>query len=202
MLMRLMSKCRVALVCAAIGLLPAAAVAEEKNPDGALRFAVINVQKILREAAATKTIRPQIEELKKTYQAKFKKYEEELRVANQDLQRQRTIITPEAYAQRLKKFKARVNKRQREVQSVQRMLDKAGSDALGKVHRQFRQIAIELAKERSLQLIVPRSGLLYVDPRNDISDEVLKRLNKELPSVTVVVPEVVPDAGADRPDKK
>lgn len=199
--MRLVSIFRAVLFCCALGLMAADVRAADEIPAGSFRIAVINVQKILREAAATKTIRPQIEKLKTTYQDKFKKYEDDLRAANQDLQRQRTIISPEAYADRLKEFKERVNRRQREVQSVQRMLDKAGSDALGKVHRQFQQIAIELAKERKLQLIVPRSGLLYVDPRHDISDEVLKRLNKELPSVTVVLPEGLRDEGAGPRDR-
>ena len=85
---------------------------------------------------------------------------------------------------------------------MQRSLDKAGSDALGKVHRQFQEITVALAKERSIQLIVPRSGLLYVDERYDISDEVLKRLNKQLPSVTLVLPETTSDEGAGAPDKK
>ena len=192
----------VVLLCITRGALLPAAAADGKQPDVPFKFAVINLQKILREAAATRTIRPQMEKLKQSYQKKFKRYETELRAANQDLQRQRTIISPEAYATRLKAFKERVNKVQREVQSVRRMLDRAGSDALGKVHRQFRQITIELAKERSIQLIVPRSGLIYVDPRYDISDEVLKRLNKELPSVTVVLPKITPEESVDAPEKK
>jgi Skp family chaperone for outer membrane proteins len=200
--MQRFSRFLIGLLWVTLGMTSPVVAADGKGPDGSFRFAVINLQHILREAAATQTIRPQIEKLKKTYQDRFEKYEEELRAANQDLQRQRTIITPEAYADRLKLFKERVNKRQREVQSVQRMLDKAGSDALGKVHRKFREITVELAKERSIELIVPRSGLLYVDPRYDISEEVLKRLNQQLPSVTVVIPESLPDEGADTPDRK
>src|SRR5690606_8112155 len=173
-------------------LFPAMA-ADGKPPEGGFRFAVVDLQKILREASATKTIRPQIENLKQKYQDQFESYEKDLRAANQDLQRQRTIITPEAYSERLKTFKEQVTKRQREVQSVQRMLDKAGSDALGTVHQKFREITVEIARERAIELIVPRSGVLYVDPKYDISDEVLKRLNKQLPSVKVVLPDKLPD---------
>lgn len=180
---------------------PSAMAADGKDTDGGFRFAVIDLQKILREASATKTIRPQVEKLKKKYQDQFESYEKDLRAANQDLQRQRTIITPEAYAERLKTFKEQVTRRQREVQSVQRMLDKAGSDALGMVHRKFREITEEIARERAIELIVPRSGLLFVDPKYDISDEVLKRLNKQLPSVKVVLPDRLPDEGADAPNR-
>ena len=163
------------------------AIAQDKASTS-VRFAVINLQKILREAAATKTIRPQIAKLKKSYEGRFKKLGQELRANDQDLQKQRSILSPEAYASKRKAFKNRINSLQRDVQAVQRLLDRAGRNAMGKVHRAFDEVRREIAKEKSLQLILPRSGLLHVDPRYDITNEVLKRLNKKLPSVKVSMP--------------
>ena len=91
---------------------------------------------------------------------------------------------------------------QREVQSVQRMLDRAGANALRTIHQTFYQITAQVAKERSLQLIVRRSSLLYADPRLDISAEVLKRLNTNLPSVTVILPKNRRDNRSKAPVKK
>lgn len=175
------------ILCASILSVGQIAVAQEKAPTS-VRFAVINLQKVLREAAATKTIRPQIENLKKSYEKQFKKFEKELRATDQDLQKQRSILSPEAYTSKRKAFKQRVNSLQREVQTVQRLLDRAGRNALGKVHRAFDEIRTQVAKEKSLHFIFPRSGLLHVDPRFDITADVLKRLNKRLPSVKVKVP--------------
>jgi Skp family chaperone for outer membrane proteins len=190
----------IALLCAgAIQTNPA--LAQKKSPPQ-MKFAVINLQLILRDAAATKTIRPQIEKLKKNYESQFKKYEQELRAMDQDLQKQRTILSPEAYASKRKAFKERVNGLQREVQTVQRLLDQAGRNALGRVHRSFHEIRAEIAKERSLHFIFPRSGLLHVDPQFDITSEVLKRLNKKLPSVTVKMPSRPKSTGRGAPRQK
>ncbi|MBT5051532.1 MAG: OmpH family outer membrane protein [Rhodospirillaceae bacterium] len=180
---------RLAIVVLCVSIFPAGqfAIAQGKAQKP-MRFAVINLQMILREAAATKTIRPQIEKLKKSYEVQFKKYEKELRATDQDLQKQRTILSPEAYASKRKAFKQRVNSLQRDVQTVQRLLDHAGRNALGKVHRAFHEIRVEIAKEKALDFIFPRSGLLHFNPKYDISGDVLKRLNKRLPSVTVKVP--------------
>lgn len=189
------------LLCASILSFGQSAVAQEKGLNSA-RFAVINLQKVLREAAATKTIRPQIEKLKKSYEKQFKKFEKELRATDQDLQKQRSILSPEAYASKRKAFKERVNGLQREVQTVQRLLDIAGRNALGKVHRAFDAIRKEVAKEKSLQFIFPRSGLLHVDPKFDITGDVLKRLNKRLPSVKVTMPAQRRSPKAGSPGKK
>lgn len=179
---------RLAILVFWASLIPISHLSAQGKAPTSMRFAVINLQLILRDAAATKTIRPQIEKLKKSYESQFKKFEQELRTTDQDLQRQRTILSPEAYASKRKAFKERVNSLQREVQTVQRLLDRAGRNALGKVHRTFHEIRAEIAKEKSLHFIFPRSGLLHVDPRFDLTAEVLKRLNKRLPSVTVKMP--------------
>ena len=77
---------------------------------------------------------------------------------------------------------------QRDVQTVQRMVGRAESDAYKSVRGEFHRITQEVAKERKLDMIFPRSGLIHVDARYDISGEILKRLNKRLPTVKVKLP--------------
>jgi len=170
------------------GLAAAAVSAADTQLPKGIKFAVVDMQKVLRDAAAIRMIRPQMDQLKDTYQKKFKKYEEDLKAENTDLQRQRTILSPEAYNERQKAFKKKVNERQREVQTVRRLLDQAGGIALSKVHRAFYEVTAALAKERSLNLVMRKSGLLFVDPEYDISDEVLKRLDRRLPKIAVELP--------------
>ena len=68
------------------------------------------------------------------------------------------------------------------------MVGLAQDDAYKSVRQAFYRITQEVAKERSLEVVFPRSGLIHVDAKYDISDEVLKRLNKVLPSVKVKLP--------------
>jgi len=42
-----------------------------------------------------------------------------------------------------------------------------------------------MAKEKGFTLAIPSSQVLYYDSSLEISDEVLKRLNEKLPSLTV-----------------
>ena len=175
------------VVCALV-FAAAPAMAQQKAPASTIKFAVVNFQKIFREADATRSIAPQIDKLKKSYEVQFKEFQKKLQTAERDLQNQRAILSPEAYAEKQNAFKNQVNGVQRNVQSVQRMVGRVEGEAYKKVRQEFHLITQEIAKERSLDLIFPRSGLIHVDSRYDISDEILTRLNKRLPSVTVKMP--------------
>jgi len=183
-----------ALVLAVLAMAGSAGAQQQKQEDPTFSFAVIDVQRVIREAKATQSIRPQIEKLKSGYEKDFEKQEQELRAANQDLAQQRAILSPEAYAERRRDFQQRATAAQREVQETKRRLDHALGTAMSKVHGMLRQVTAEIAKERSLTAIFPRSAVILVERRYDITDEVLKRLDERLPSVAVSVPDKAPSS--------
>ena len=153
-----------------------------------LSVAVIDVQRVLRKSTATKSILPQLEGIKRSYEKEIRQQEKELRAANQDLLRQRAILTPEAYNERRKKFERRAGDAQRNLQNTKRTLDQAVGRARNKVRRALMMIAQEIAKERSLNLVLPRSAILVMEMKLDITTEVIKRLDKRLPSVAIALP--------------
>ena len=137
--------------------------------------------------------RPQLDKLKNGYQAQFKKEEDELRAADQDLERQRAILSPEAFNEKRNEFQKRANDLQRKVQEARQLLDEALGNAMGVVQDRLRDVLVQLRDEHKLQLILFRSAVIAMEPRFDITDEVLKRLNQKLPSVTVKMPERKPE---------
>ena len=88
-------------------------------------MAVVDFQLILRESVAAKAIREYIEEKQRQYREQIKSKEDELRLAQEELARQRTILSPEAYAQRESDFQKRVEAVQREVADRNKELDNA-----------------------------------------------------------------------------
>ncbi len=175
-----------------IGLLPLSGVPARAQEKG-FSVAVIDVQRVLRKSAATKSILPQLEKIKRNYEKEIRQQEKELRAANQDLVRQRAILTPEAYNQRRKKFERRAGEAQRSLQNTKRTLDRAVGQARNKVHRALMMIAQEIAKERSVNLVLPRSAILVMEKKLNITSEVIKRLDKRLPSVAIALPKTLPD---------
>jgi outer membrane protein len=153
-----------------------------------VKFAVINMEKIRREASAVTDINEQIKNFRIAFQADVKKEEDELRAANEELARQRAILSTEAFAEERRKFEQRLAAVQRSVQKRKQELDKAQTGALIKVRETLHKIVLELANEESLTLIFRKNQTVLVAKPLEITDEVMARLNKALPTVKVEKP--------------
>jgi len=158
-------------------------------------FAVVDTQRIMRDSSATKSIGDQIAKLRTTYQQDITKQENELRAAEQELNKQRTIISPEAFAERRRAFEQRVGNLQRDVENRKRELDKSVQVAMGSVQKELNTIIGGLVEERKLTLVLPKSQTIYHSPQMEVTDEVMKRLNAKLPSVRVPPPAPAAPAG-------
>jgi Skp family chaperone for outer membrane proteins len=151
-------------------------------------IAVVDIQRIMRESNATKSITTQIEKQRTTYQQEITKQENDLRNAEQELNKQRTIISPEAFAERRRTFEQRVGNLQRDVQNRKRELDKSLNGATITVQNALRDIIGALVTERKYTLILIKSQTAYNAPEMEVTEEVLKRINAKLPSVKVPPP--------------
>ncbi len=172
----------VALAVAATAAVPAGAAAQE-HPE--TKVAVLDFQRILRESAASVDIRAQIERQRQIYQEEITKQEQELRTLDQELGRQRAILSSEAFAQKRREFEERVAKVQQASQTRKRELDKAYDYGLRQVQGALTEIISELAGQRGFNLVLPRQQVVFSDAALNISDDVLLRLNERLPKVAV-----------------
>jgi outer membrane protein len=147
--------------------------------------AVIDYQRILREAAAARSIRAQIENRRKAYQGEISKEEQRLYEADKEFARQRSLLTPEAFAEKRQAFEEDVSEVQRLVQQRRRELDRAAEAALNEVKAALIEIVTGIAEERGFNLVLPSSEVLFFARKIDLTEEVLAKLNAMLPDVTV-----------------
>ncbi|MEK0081634.1 OmpH family outer membrane protein [Benzoatithermus flavus] len=166
---------------------PAAVLAQDRLPPAVA--AVIDYQRILRDSKAARTIRDQVEARRKLYQDEIAKQEQRLHELDKELARQRSVLTPEAFAEKRRDFESQVAEVQRMVQERRRQLDQAAAAALNDVRSAMIDIIGELADVRGFNLVLPTSGVLLFSPRIDLTDEVLSRLDAKVP--TIKVPEKV-----------
>ena len=147
--------------------------------------AVIDYQRILTEAAAARSIREQIELRRKTYQEEIGKEEQRLHEADKEVARQRSLLTPEAFAEKRREFEREVAEVQRMVQERRRELDSATGVALKEVEDALIDVVESIAEERGFNLVLPRSEVLFFARTIDLTDEVLTKLDDRLPNVQV-----------------
>ncbi|MGB1540316.1 MAG: OmpH family outer membrane protein [Rickettsiales bacterium] len=148
-------------------------------------IATINIQTILRDSAAAKSTKTQIESKRDQYQNELKKIEDNLRNEDQKLAEQRSLLSPEALDQKRREFRDKVTEAQKEVQEKKLRLDAAYAKALDDIQASVLKIVEKMAKEKGFDVVVPTSQLLYAKAGMDITDAVLKQLDKDLPKVKV-----------------
>lgn len=181
------------VICFACPVIPASA-------QGLSGVAVIDVVRLQRDSAASKSIKAQIEKQYAVHQQEITKQENELRSAEQELNRQRTLVSPEAFAERRRQFEQKVANLQRDVQNRKRELDKSTMAAQRIVEQSLTAIVEQLVSERKLTLVLGKNTTIYAAPEFEITDEVMKRLNAKLPSVKVPPPgSATPSAAPAKP---
>jgi len=164
--------------------LPRGATAELQAPV----IAVVDVQSILQEAAASKAIQKQLDTQRQTYQNDISKQEEKLRAAEQELNNQRSILSADAFAQKRREFEQQVADVQRTVQARKRALDQAFNESMSKVRDTLLQVVADVAGEQKATLVLAKQQVVIVEKSLDLTASVLERLNKKLPTVPVTLP--------------
>lgn len=147
--------------------------------------AVVNIQQIMRDSTAAKTVREQLENKQKSFQAEITKKEEGLKKEDQELGKQKSVLAKDAFEKKLVEFRTKATNMQKDVQAKKALLDGAFERSLNDIQKIVTDIIADLAKEKGFVVAVPTSQILYADKSLDISSEVLDRLNKKLPKLDV-----------------
>jgi outer membrane protein len=183
-----LSRILAACFAAALAILPGIVMAQNKIPPAVI--AVVDAQRINRDAQALKVARNQLEQFRFTFQSEIVKEEEKLRAEDQELARQRAVLTPEVFEQRRQAFQNKVIELQRRIQERSQSLDKMLGGVRDQVTQEVVNIMKQLSAERGFNMVLDRAQLqmLSAPESFDITAEVLKRLDQRLPSVKVALP--------------
>jgi Skp family chaperone for outer membrane proteins len=152
-------------------------------------IAVVNVQKIIHESAAGKGLDMQYDKAHQAFADGVAAQERDLDAQEQELNRQRTVLTQDAFnAQRqaLENHSAEV---QRTIQQESQANQLAFNDAFADLANTIRLIVAAVAKEQNVTVVLPQDQTLYLgDGAIDITDIVLSRVDNKLPSISVALP--------------
>jgi outer membrane protein len=161
---------------------------------------VVDSHRVLAESKAGKAIDSQMQAKAITYDKSFAQEEQDLASVQQELQRQQTILAQDAFAAKAKDFDQRVYDARRKVQASKLELSRAQNTAENTLMKTVLQILNDLAKERGANLVLDKAVVVMFDNAYDVTDEVIKRLDDKLPTMTVSFIPVDPGAVAPGPD--
>lgn len=154
-----------------------------------LNVAIVDIDGVIAHSSARKSIHDQIEVYRKKAQDEISKVEENLRKAEQELQRKSSLLQPKDLEAERRKFNEQYADYQRLAQKRKAEFQKVFGQAENKVRHAFVQVVEQVANERNLTLVIRKQQVVIAANALDISSEVLKRLDKLLPSVKVANPD-------------
>ena len=169
-----------------------AMAAEAKAPAAKLTpsiddpvIAVLDVQQVLRRAAAAKGIRLAMEARRKAFEAEIAAERQQIRDEELQLRKQSTILSPEASNEKRRLLEIRMSDFRRKVEQRRGILNRAFTSATRILRKEMATVLAELMKERKITLTLARKAVLVFDQRLSVTEDVLKRLDKRLPTVKV-----------------
>jgi len=154
-------------------------------------IAVVDFSKVIRDSLAGKSIRSQTDQQQTGYQAEIQNFQNELEKARQELTRQQTILSPEAFNKKRKTYEERARNLQTTVQQRKQELDQRFGQSMRFVEEEVAKILRELAEERKINLILNAtrgSIVVFAEGALLITDDVISRLNERMQTAPLPPP--------------
>lgn len=159
----------------------------------------VDVQQILRDSLVAKDVQAQMDQRTDRYTKEVTDQENELQKTQEELEKERSTLAPEAFNAKMRDFQRRYDTLDNRVQATRQALQQSYNDAMTKVENTALQIISDIAAERKANLVVAKAAVLFEAPELDITQEVIKRLDVKLPQVQLAAPQIAPNGATTRP---
>jgi Skp family chaperone for outer membrane proteins len=170
------------------GLMLLAAGAVQAQVVQAPVIVTVDVQQILRESLVARNIQAQMDQRTERYTKEVTAQEGDLQKTQDELERQRTVLAPDAFNSKMRDFQQRYDALDNRVQVTRQALQQAYNEAMTKVENTALQIISDMAAERKVNLVVAKAAVLFEEKSLDITQEVITRLDAKLPMVVLATP--------------
>jgi len=151
-------------------------------------IAIVDVQRILQESLAAKSVQKQLEAQRSKFQNEIEGEENGLRQAEQDLSKQRDQLTAQAYSDKEQQLRQRFSTVETHVSARRKVLDQSFTDSMNTVRSALLEVVDKTAREHGANIVIVKQQALWTDQPLDITDEVLKRLDQKMPKIDVATP--------------
>ena len=153
------------------------------------RLAVVNIDKVLRDAKATERVRELLDDKREEFQNDFATREASLLRIEKELQTKRTILSEEAYRAEVNQFQNEVSAIQKEIQFKRQALDKAFQEAQEEIRSLAAEIVAEIAGNQQLDVVLNKSATLVFRQDLDLTEEVIIQLNERTKNARLEIQE-------------
>ena len=150
-----------------------------------IKIVYLNVDKIMQQSIAGKSIKKQLENLHKKNLEKFKKGDEILKNKEKKIIAQQNILSQEDFQKELTNLRSEIIKFQKEQVQVRDKLNKLRVGASNKLIVELSPILKEYAEKNSISLILQKKNIVMGKKEIEITDEILSIANKKIKEIKI-----------------
>ena len=149
------------------------------------KIVYLNVDKIMQQSIAGKSIKKQLENLYNKDLEKFKKNDEILKNKEKKIIAQKNILNQEDFQKELSSLRKEIINFQKEQVKAREDINKLRIGATNKLISQLSPILQEYAKKNSVSLILQKKNIVMGKKEIEITDEILEITNKEIKNIKI-----------------
>ena len=148
---------------------------------------VIDLNYILSESSAAKDAAIQIENLAKRIEEEIIETDKSLIDEQNELIESQQIMAPAAFEEKRKEYESKVQNynitRQEKLQSIDRLVAESRNNVLNAL----KPILEVISNEKGITILLEKNSVLLNAENMDITNEALKKLDKDLPKIEVIL---------------
>tara|TARA_B100000242_G_scaffold136619_2_gene97066 strand:+ start:1450 stop:1971 length:522 start_codon:yes stop_codon:yes gene_type:complete len=147
------------------------------------KIVYLNIDKIMEESIAGKSIKKKLENLYNKDLEKFKKNDEILKQKEKKIIAQKNIMSQDDFQNEITNLRSEIIKFQRDQVNARDKINKLRLKATSKLISKLSPILEEYAKENSISLILQKKNIVMGRKEIEITDEILSIANKKIKNI-------------------
>ena len=149
------------------------------------KIVYINVDKIMKQSIAGKSIKKQLENIYNKNLEKFKTNDEILKTKEKKIIAQKNILNQEDFEKEISSLRSEIIKFQREQVKARDNLNRLRIGASNKLIVELSPILKEYAENNSISLILQKKNIVMGKKEIEITDEILSIANKKIKEIKI-----------------
>ena len=149
------------------------------------KIVYLNIEKIMQNSIAGKSIKKQLENLYNKDLEKFKKNDEILKNKEKKLITQKNILNQEDFQKELTNLRSEIINFQKEQMRARENINKLRIKATNKLISKLSPILQEYAKKNSISLILQKKNIIMGKKEIEITEEILSITNNEIKDIKI-----------------
>jgi len=149
------------------------------------KIVYLNIEKIMQNSIAGKSIKKQLENLYNKDLEKFKKNDETLKNKEKKLITQKNILSQEDFQKELTILRSEIINFQKDQVRARENINKLRREATGKLISKLSPILQEYAKKNSISLILQKKNIIMGKKEIEITEEILSITNNKIKDIKI-----------------